>query len=37
MPINDWWIAATVLARGMRLITQDSDYDDVAGLRVVKI
>jgi predicted nucleic acid-binding protein len=37
MPVNDSWIAATALARGMPIITQDSDYDDVPGLRVVKV
>ena len=37
MPINDSWIAATALARGMPVVTQDSDYDDVPGLRVVKV
>jgi predicted nucleic acid-binding protein len=37
MPINDSWIAATALARGMPVVTQDSDYDDVPDLRVVKV
>ena len=37
MPISDSWIAATALARGMPVVTQDSDYDDVPGLRVVKV
>jgi predicted nucleic acid-binding protein len=37
MPINDSWIAATALARGMPVVTQDADYDDVPGLQVVKV
>jgi len=36
MPINDSWIAATALAHDFALVTQDADYDDVPGLRVVK-
>lgn len=37
MPINDSWIAATALAHGMSVVTQDADYDDVPGLRVLKV
>ena len=37
MPVNDSWIAATALARDMPVVTQDADYDDVPGLRVVKV
>lgn len=37
MPINDSWIAATALAHGMDLATQDDDYDAVPGLRVIKL
>lgn len=37
MPINDSWIAATAIAHGMPLVTQDDDYRDVPGLRVIKI
>jgi predicted nucleic acid-binding protein len=37
MPINDSWIAATALAHGMTVVSQDADYDDVPGLRVVKV
>jgi predicted nucleic acid-binding protein len=34
--INDSWIAATALARGMPVVTRDSDYDDEPGLRALK-
>jgi predicted nucleic acid-binding protein len=37
MPINDSWIAATALVHGMPVVTRDADYDDVPGLRVVKV
>lgn len=37
MPINDSWIAATALAHGMPVVTQDSDYDVAPGLRVIKL
>lgn len=37
MPINDSWIAATALVHGMAVVTQDADYDDVPGLRVLKV
>ena len=37
MPINDSWIAATALAHGYAVVTQDADYDVVPGLRVVRI
>lgn len=37
MPINDSWIAATALAHGMPVVTQDGDYDGVPGLRVLKV
>ena len=37
MPLNDSWIAATALAHDMPVVTQDDDYDDVPGLRVVKV
>ena len=35
--VNDSWIAATALAHGLVLVTQDDDYDDVPGLEVVKV
>lgn len=37
MPVNDSWIAATALAHGMPVVTQDDDYDDVPGLSVVRV
>ena len=37
MPINDSWIAATAIAYGIPVATQDDDYDDVPGLEVVKL
>lgn len=32
MPVNDSWIAATALAAGVSVLTQDEDYDAAAGL-----
>jgi predicted nucleic acid-binding protein len=37
MPLNDSWIAATAIAHGLPVATQDDDYDDVPGLEVVKL
>ena len=37
MPINDSWIAATALALGVPIVTQDTDYLELAGLDVVRI
>lgn len=37
MPLNDSWIAATAIAHGMAVASRDGDYDDVPGLRVVKV
>lgn len=37
MPVNDSWIAATALALGVPVVTQDHDYVAVAGLEVVKV
>jgi predicted nucleic acid-binding protein len=37
MPLNDSWIAATALANDLPVASQDADYDDVPGLRVVKL
>jgi predicted nucleic acid-binding protein len=36
-PVNDTWIAATALAHGLPVATQDSDYDAMPDLTVVKI
>lgn len=37
MPINDSWIAATAIAAGLPVASQDDDYDDVPGLAVLKV
>jgi predicted nucleic acid-binding protein len=37
MPANDSWIAATAIARGLPVVTQDDDYVDVPGLAVIRI
>ena len=37
MPINDSWIAATALALGVPIVTQDADYLELAGLDVVRL
>jgi len=36
MPVNDSWIAATAIALGVAIVTQDDDYVDVPGLLVIK-
>ncbi|MFN0156332.1 MAG: type II toxin-antitoxin system VapC family toxin [Gaiella sp.] len=37
MPVNDSWIAATALAHGLPVVTQDDDYVQLEGLDVVKV
>jgi predicted nucleic acid-binding protein len=37
MPLNDSWIAATALAHGLPVASQDGDYDGVPGLRVIRV
>lgn len=37
MPINDSWIAATAIALRIPVVTQDTDYDDVPGLDVIRV
>lgn len=37
IPVNDSWIAATALARGLPIVTQDDDYHEVLGLEVIKL
>jgi predicted nucleic acid-binding protein len=37
MPVNDSWIAATAMAAGVPVVTQDSDYVDVHGLDVIHV
>ena len=36
-PVNDSWIAATAIARGMPVATQDDDYDGMPGLSVIRL
>jgi predicted nucleic acid-binding protein len=36
-PINDTWIAATALAHGLPVATQDTDYDAMPDLEVIRI
>ncbi|GAC1476485.1 MAG: type II toxin-antitoxin system VapC family toxin [Candidatus Dormibacteraceae bacterium] len=37
MPLNDSWIAATAIANHMPVVAQDSDYDAVPGLDVIRV
>lgn len=37
LAINDSWIAATALALGVPVVTQDGDFDAVPGLEVIRI
>ena len=37
MPVNDSWIAATALALGIPVVTQDDDYVEVPGLAVIHV
>jgi hypothetical protein len=37
MPINDSWIAATAMANNLAVASQDNDYDDIPGLRVIRV
>lgn len=37
MPVNDSWIAATALAQGVSLITQDEDHIEIQGLHIIKV
>jgi predicted nucleic acid-binding protein len=37
MPVNDSWIAATAMALGVPLVTQDEDSPVVEGLRVTRV
>jgi predicted nucleic acid-binding protein len=36
-PVNDSWIAATAIAYGIPVVTQDNDYDDMPDLQLIKI
>ena len=37
VPINDSWIAATAIAHRVPVVTQDSDYDDIPGVEIIRI
>lgn len=37
LPVNDSWIAATAIAHGLPVVTQDADYAGVPGLRVIQV
>jgi predicted nucleic acid-binding protein len=37
MPVNDSWIAATAIALGLPVVTQDDDYRGVPGLDVIEV
>jgi predicted nucleic acid-binding protein len=37
VPVNDSWIAATAIAHGIPLVTQDTDYDGMPGVEVIRI
>jgi len=37
MPANDSWIAATAMALGVPVVTQDADYVTVDGLSVIRV
>ena len=37
VPINDSWIAATAIAYQVPIVTQDSGYDAMPDVRVIKI
>ena len=37
MPVNNSWIAATAISLGVPVVTQDDDYVEVPGLRVVHV
>ena len=37
MPVNDSWIAATAIALGVPVVTQDDDYVTLPGLHVIQV
>ena len=37
MPINDSWIAATAIAHGVPVVTQDADFPELDDLAVVRV
>ena len=37
MPVNDSWIAATAMSLGVPVVTQDEDYVEVRGLKIIRV
>ena len=37
VPVNDSWIAATAIAHRVPIVTQDSDYDAMPDVQVIRI
>jgi hypothetical protein len=37
MPVNDSWIAATAMALGIPIVTQDDDFLPLPGLEVIRV
>jgi hypothetical protein len=37
MPVNDSWIAATAMALGVPVVTQDDDFPEVGGLTITRV
>jgi predicted nucleic acid-binding protein len=37
MPVNDSWIAATAIAHGLPVVTQDGDYAAASDLEVIRV
>ncbi len=37
VPVNDSWIAATAIANGVPIVTQDSDYGAMPDVEVIRI
>jgi predicted nucleic acid-binding protein len=37
VPVNDSWIAATAIAHRVPIVTQDSDYDAMPDVEVIKL
>lgn len=37
MPLNDSWIAATAIAHGIPVVSQDDDYAGIPGLSVIRV
>jgi predicted nucleic acid-binding protein len=37
IPVNDSWIAATAMSLGVPVVTQDDDYVEVPGLKILRV